>query len=119
MQEPRTTISSTAATTRTAPSPAAMWSRCRASDRLRLPALALLACCAGCTASRVWSLSSSPDGQRLAVVGAEVNELSNPPAATKPLRWTCLRGADDRLTCRLDPTPLPKRDRRAPSPGPQ
>ena len=74
-----------------------------------LLALALLVGFAGCSASRIWDVAASPDGGRVEVVGAEVNEFSA-PIATKPLRWVCIRGTDDRLTCQMDASNLPQAD---------
>jgi hypothetical protein len=64
----------------------------------------------GCTANRIWDVSTSPDGRRVEVVGAVVNQFNNPPTAVKPLRWVCLRGTDDRLNCQQDTSTLPKVD---------
>jgi len=72
-----------------------------------LLALALLVGFAGCSASRVWDVTASPDGRRVEVVGAEVNQISA-PIVIKPLRWVCLRDTDDRLTCQVDPSVLPQ-----------
>lgn len=77
-----------------------------ATDRLLV--LALLVGFAGCSANRVWDIDASSDGRRLEVVGAVVNQSGNPPTAMKPLRWVCIRGTDDRLTCQMDASDLPK-----------
>jgi hypothetical protein len=85
-----------------------MWSRFRTTEGLL--ALALLVSLAGCSANHVWGVAASPDGRRVEVVGARVNTFYNPPTPIEPLRWVCIRGTDDRLTCQMDRSPLPKAD---------
>ena len=85
-----------------------MWSSCLRTERLL--ALTLFVGCAGCSVNRIWGVAASSDGRRVEVVGAVVNQFNNPSTATKPLRWVCIRGTDDRLTCRMDASVLPKTD---------
>lgn len=75
-----------------------------------MKSLRIAACCLalgfiGCTRQLVGvsGLSTSPDGQKVVVVGA-VTEGDKP---VRPLRWFCARREQGRLRCQPDDANLP------------
>lgn len=74
--------------------------------RILVTAVALSAL-AGCgSVSWVHALSTTPDGSRVDVVGAQFQMTMYGPAADQPMRWICLRDGSGRLHCQADPRPL-------------
>lgn len=74
-------------------------------NSLRTAAYCLALGLVGCAHQivEVSGLSTSPDGQKVVVVGA-VTEGDKP---VRPLRWFCARGEHRRLRCQPDDATLP------------
>jgi hypothetical protein len=73
---------------------------------LAAAALALPACS---TMSWVNDISTSPDDKSVVAVGAQYRRnIFTGLTIEKPIRWFCIRGADDRLTCVYDVSRLPR-----------
>jgi hypothetical protein len=74
-------------------------------NRIRIAACCLAPWFVGCTRHTVGvsAISTSPDGQRVVVVGT-VNEGDKP---IRPLRWLCVRKDLGKLRCQPDETSLP------------
>lgn len=72
----------------------------------RLAVLVVLAL-PGCTSTAVFDVDTTPDGRVVTAVGGRWSNFNG--AMTRPLRWTCVRGADERLTCTADEELLQKK----------
>jgi hypothetical protein len=73
--------------------------------------LALLALMLTACGSVTWvnDVSTTPDGSRVDVVGAQFEkQVFGPPEFATPIRWICLRAVDGHLACREDASVLPQ-----------
>jgi hypothetical protein len=55
------------------------------------------------------AVATSPDDKNVIAVGAQYKKQAfGAPSIDKPIRWFCIRGADDKLTCTKDVGKLPQ-----------
>jgi hypothetical protein len=74
--------------------------------------LSLLGVLGGCsTVTWVNDISTTPDGNRVDVVGAQYQiDVFGDISPDKPVRWVCSRNEQGRLSCKPDTTDLPQSD---------
>jgi hypothetical protein len=62
----------------------------------------------GCTSTWVNSVSTSPDGKHVNVVGAKLVNQGFGYYPSEPIQWQCVRGEDGKLSCKRLAKVLPK-----------